>query len=352
MRIRYSWVSICMLVASCCLAQAGRVDTSKFEQKIPQILVDARIPGFSLAITDNGRIIYFQTYGVASAGSDDPINPQTIFEAASLTKPVIAYCALKMAAQGLLELDKPLYKYLPYKDAEHDERYRVITARMVLSHISGFPNWRSDRSLDTLNIRFEPGSKFGYSGEGFVYLQRVMEKILSTDLNGIANRYVFGPLEMARSSLVFNYQDNFAIGHDKEGKPSKKGKPKAPNAAYSLHTTAGDYAKFVNELIEPRFISPEWRNQMISIQSTMKADEPSLSWGLGVGLNTIESEHYIWHWGDNGVFRAFFIASVDSGLGFVYFANSQNGLGVVRRLIDLVFSDPEIMGAWKEYEQF
>lgn len=351
-RIKHSLASITMLVAPCTLAQAIVIDTAQIDQRILQILEDARIPGLSLAITNNGRTVFYGTYGVASTGSDSRINTQTVFEAASLTKPVIAYCALKMASQDLLDLDRPLYSYLPYKDAAHDERYRAITARRVLSHTSGFPNWRSDRTSDTLNILFEPGSKFGYSGEGFVYLQKVMEKVLGTDLNAIANRYVFEPLEMARSSLVFNYEDNFALGHDKKSKPRKKGMPKDPNAAYSLHTTAGDYAKFVNELIGPRFISLQWRNQMITPQSTMKADDPVLSWGLGVGLNSIDTEHYIWHWGDNGVFRAFFIASVDSGLGFVYFANSENGLGVVRKMIELVFSNPEIMGTWKEYEQF
>ena len=342
---------ILTLAATCAVGQRPAMDSTQIDERVHQMMRDAGIPGLSLALINDGKTAYYKTYGVKRAKSDDRVNPQTIFEAASLTKPVIAYCALKMVSEKLLALDEPLYQYLEYTDAAHDDRYRAITARRVLSHTSGFPNWRSERSADTLNIRFEPGSKFGYSGEGFVYLQKVLEKIAGTDLNSIANRYVFAPLEMNRSSLVLRDDDNYAIGHDKKLNPGKKGMPRAPNAAYSLHTTAGDYAKFLNELIAPRFLGNALQHQMMSVQSHMFAQDASLAWGLGIGLNILNEDTYIWHWGDNGVFRAFFIAAVDSGLGFVYFANSENGLGIVKRLIELIYSNPEIMGSWKKYEQ-
>lgn len=352
MKIKLSIFSVLILGTSYCIGQTSSIDIKNVDESIVQILEGTGIPGFSIAVIYNGKTEFYKTYGVKHIESDDRVNDQTIFEAASLTKPVIAYCAMKMAAQKLLDLDKPLYKYLEYQPASHDVRYKTISARMVLSHTSGFPNWRSDRNTDTLNIRFQPGSKFGYSGEGYVYLQKVMEQILGTDLNTIANNYVFEPLKMTRSSLVFKNYENYAIGHDTELKPKKKFKPSTSNAASSLHTTADDYAKFLNELFEPHFINNVWLNQMISIQSSVRDDDDTLAWGLGVGLNIINDDSYIWHWGDNGIFRAFFISSVNTGLGFVYFANSENGLSVVSRLIELVCSDEEIMSTWNKYEQF
>jgi CubicO group peptidase (beta-lactamase class C family) len=343
---------LAVLVTLCAGAQTESIDSKNIDKSIVEILEGAGIPGFSLAIIEGGETTFVQTYGVKLEKSNELVDRKTIFEAASLTKPIVAYCAMKLVGQKRLNLDSPLYKYLEYTPASHDFRYKTITARMVLSHTSGFPNWRSDRSKDTLNIRFEPGTKFGYSGEGFVYLQKVIEKMQGTDLNSIAKRYVFEPLEMTRSSLVLMDDENYAIGHDSASKPKKKSKPQTPNAAYSLHTTADDYAKFINELYTPRFLSVALRDQMIGVQSNMDEQDASLNWGLGVGLNVLEDQTYIWHWGDNGVFRAFFIASVQSGIGFVYFANSENGLSVVNRLIELVYSDKKVMSTWNEYEQY
>ena len=352
MRIKPFLVSMLALVTSSSLAQSHHIDSHKMDENIVRLMELAGIPGLSIAVINQGQTEFYGTYGVKRAEAREPVDSQTLFEAASLTKPIVAYCALKLAEQNLLELDRPLHTYLEYKDAAHNDRYKTITARMVLSHTSGFPNWRSERKADKLNLKFKPGSKFGYSGEGFVYLQKVMEHILGLDLNIIANTYVFVPLNMTRSSLIFNHDENYAIGHDSQLIARDKSKPGTPNAAYSLHTTAGDYAKFLNELFEPHFIGRAWRDQMISVQSFMRAKDTALAWGLGIGLNLVDDNTYLWHWGDNGVFRAFFIASTDSGLGFVYFANSENGLGILDRLIELVYGEPEIMSTWKKYQQF
>ena len=352
MRIKPFLFCALTLVASCSLAQSHHIDSNEMDENMVRLMELAGIPGLSIAVINQGETEFYGTYGVKRAETHEPVDSQTLFEAASLTKPIVAYCALKLAEQNLLDPDRPLHTYLAYKDAAHDDRYKAITARMVLSHTSGFPNWRPERKADKLNLKFTPGSKFGYSGEGYVYLQKVMEHILGLDLNTIANTYVFEPLKMTRSSLIFNNDENYAIGHDPKLGARDKFKPGTPNAAYSLHTTAGDYAKFLNELFKPLFLDSTWRDQMISAQSFMREKDTTLAWGLGVGLNLVNDNTYLWHWGDNGVFRAFFITSANSGHGFVYFANSENGLGILDRLIELVFGEPEIMSTWKKYEQF
>lgn len=160
------------------------------------------------------------------------------------------------------------------------------------------------------------------------------------------------PLQMENSSLVFPDTEDYAVGHNDKNKPNSKFKPIYPNAAYSLHTTAEDYSKFMLELMKPTLLDPNFVMQMMKKESLMDDKDPSLAWGLGLGINVTALGNYIWHWGDNGVFRAFFIFSLNEKTGFVYFTNSQNGLSIVNRMIDFTFSDEEIMENWKEYKQF
>jgi len=135
------------------------------------------IPGVSLALIKDGKLVYHQTYGVRNNMTGEKVDSNTLFEAASVTKPVFALAVEKLAERGVINLDKPLYEYLPYKDIENDERYKLITARHVLTHRTGFPNWRYMNPDGKLDIKFTPGTAFGYSGEGFEYLKLVVEKI-------------------------------------------------------------------------------------------------------------------------------------------------------------------------------
>lgn len=331
---------------------SAQVNVHNIEESIPSILDSANIPGISIAIIGQGKIVYSNALGIKEMGKEEEINQHTIFEAASLTKPIAALCAMKLVELGNLDLDKPLYQYLKYPDVASDERYQLITARMVLSHQTGFPNWRKNRNSNKLEIKFDPGNKFGYSGEGFVYLQKVMEQLVGKSLDEIAQEFVFQPLQMNDSYLVFPETEDFAMGHNPKSEPNQKFKPKEANAAYSLHSTAEDYAKFLLELMQPSIIDPNLVTDMITQETLMDSKDSSLGWGLGLGINTTSRDQYIWHWGDNGIFRAFFIYSPKTKDGLVYFTNSQNGLSIAKRMIHLTFSDPEVMENWNEYKQF
>jgi CubicO group peptidase (beta-lactamase class C family) len=107
----------------------------------------------------------------------EKVNDLTLYEAASITKPVFAFAVQRLAERGVIDLDKPLYLYLPYEDIAYDDRYKLMTARHVLTHRTGFPNWRSMNEDGKLNLKFTPGTGYGYSGEGFEYLKMVIEKI-------------------------------------------------------------------------------------------------------------------------------------------------------------------------------
>ena len=143
---------------------------------------DLKIPGMSIAFINHGEVVHHRVMGYASKEQELPVTNTTIFEAASLSKPVFAYFVMKYVDEGKLDLDKPLYEYLPYEDIAYDERYKQITARMVLSHSSGFPNWRNNHPENKLFIKFDPGTDYMYSGEGYMYLSKVLKHIDQTNL--------------------------------------------------------------------------------------------------------------------------------------------------------------------------
>ena len=133
------------------------------------------IPGLSMVVIENGEVALHFELGVKNTETKESVDEETLFETASLSKPVFAYGVLKLVEKGKLDLDKPLVAYLPYPDIANDERGHSITARMVLAHTTGFPNWRPKNA--PLKIHFQPGDRFSYSGEGFLFLQKVVEQV-------------------------------------------------------------------------------------------------------------------------------------------------------------------------------
>jgi len=313
---------------------------AKLDKRVPQLLDSANIPGLSLAMIKKGRVLYTQAYGVKNTETKEKLNLYTIFEAASLSKPVFAYCCMKFVEKGLLDLDKPLYEYWVYEDIKKAQRYENITARMILSHTSGFPNWRNQ---DSLGITFEPGQRFSYSGEGYIYLQKVLEKISGKELNEIMTEQVFIPLGMKNSSYVWKkeFDDNFALPHDRFGNSSSKYKDWKVMASSSLHTTSQDYAVFITALLNSKGLRKETIQSMLTpqVKLTEKIFPPltpvstSLSWALGMGIQDVRGEKSFWHWGDNGNFKCYMEVNETQKMGIVYFANSYNGLSILKELL-------------------
>ncbi|CCH55025.1 Protein flp AltName: Full=FmtA-like protein [Fibrisoma limi BUZ 3] len=310
---------------------------------ITRIMDSANVPGLSIAIIRDGKLAYSKGYGLTKADSTQRVTSTTIFDAASLSKPVFAYAVLQLVEAGRIALDKPLYEYLPYPDVATDERYKRITARMVLSHRSGFPNWRRNRQSKELTIAFNPGERFGYSGEGFVYLQKVVESITGKALNDLMMERVFRPLQMTNSSYVWQpaFDANFAHPHNNFGQPEAKGKPTRANTAYSLQTTADDYAKFILAILNGKGLKATTIDQMLTPQSRLPKQfggkdtlSTGLYWGLGFGLEQTLTGDYFWHWGDNGTFKGYVTASRKDKSAVVYFANGYNGLGLIGAMVN------------------
>ena len=167
---------------------------------VQQLIADARVPGLSMAVIRDRQAAALTAVGVRNVQSGAAVDQQTIFSAASLSKPLFAYAVLQLVDAGKLALDTPLSLHVPDYVAD-DPRAAAITVRHVLSHTSGLPNWRSaDLPLKT---RFPPGERFSYSGEGFVWLQHVVAAVTGKSIDATLRRLVFEPLGMSRSSYVW-----------------------------------------------------------------------------------------------------------------------------------------------------
>lgn len=339
--------------------------TARLQRDLPELMKNADVPGLSIALVRNGAVVWGHGFGVKDSKSKEPVVDNTVFEAASLSKPVFAYAVMKLVDAGKCDLDKPLNEYLPGNyDVGPDPRLSQITARRVLSHTTGFPNWRGGDPA--LKIFFTPGEKFSYSGEGFVYLSKVVEKITGEKFNDFMKRMVFDPLGMTNSSYVWqsSYDAQKTSRHNSLGEPSPQNKPAASNAAASLHTTASDYARFVAAILNGAGLKKETLKLMLTPQ--IKVDEggtnttsrpadklsPNISWGLGVGLQTTPDGVSFWHWGDNGDAKAYFVAFQQQKLGMVVFANSSNGLSFITELVDEAVGGQQPALAWIKYESY
>ena len=335
--------------------ESVKTTIERLEKNLPQLMKFADIPGMSAALINNGKLVWRKNFGVANAETGETVTDATIFEAASLSKIVTAYAALQLVDQGKLELDVPLNKYLGSNyDCGNDERINLITARHVLTHSAGFPNWRPEGAA-TLPILFNPGENFSYSGEGFVYLSKVIEKITSIKFDDYVKKNVFDPLKMNNSSFSWldSYKQVLAYRHDWLGKKSFRWEGPGFNAAASLRTTAEDYAKFVIAVLKGEGLKKATWNEMLSSQ--IKVNEksaPNLSWGLGLGLESTGIGKTFWHWGDQGDSKCYVTALVAQQNAILYFTNSSNGLSIADTILNDAIGGDHPALTWLNYDRY
>lgn len=222
--------------------QAGKSGESlvaELENLIPELMKEALLPGLSIALVQDAKLIWRRGFGVRGA-SKEPVDDNTVFEAASVSKTVFAYAVMKLCEKGNMDLDIPLAKYAPRRFLEGDPRLDLVTARHVLSHTSGFQDWRSKAT--PLRIHFTPGEKFLYSGEGYHYLQSVLTQltgqvnpkacatyeagleVCATDFDGYMKRNLLAPFGMSSSGYVWNdtFERHAAQPHRSTGEPFAK----------------------------------------------------------------------------------------------------------------------------------
>lgn len=317
-------------------------DKLALEAQVRALMQSETVPGVSLAIVRNGMLEQVVTIGVRDISKSEPVDCQTVFGAASLTKPMMAYAVLQIVDAGELDLEEPLTRFTAPVVAD-DAASHSITARHVLTHSSGLPNMLPKET--PLRIHFRPGSRFSYSSVGFAYLQKAIEAISMQPLEATMRELVFDPLAMHSSSLAWQerFENNFAHPHE-EGKLIAKQRLVA-NASGSLQTTAADYGAFLSAILNGDRLkertSQQWLKPWFNVPkaSVEQLDVPletndDVAWGLGWGLELSRGTFFQWGWMD-GV-RAFVMGNLTERTAAVLLTNSDTGLRLVPQVIEAV----------------
>jgi CubicO group peptidase (beta-lactamase class C family) len=331
------------------LGQAER--WAELEVLIPSLMDSGAVTGLSMALVKDSAIVWSRGFGVLSLETGEPVDESSVFEAASLSKPVFAYAVLQLVDQGLIDLDTPIAENYDYEDIAYDDRHKLITPRMILTHSTGFPNWRPNGGRLTIN--FEPGSEFSYSGEGFGYLQMAVMHITGEPLQELMERLVFEPLGMASSGYIWDdrFEVNLALPHNADGEVTRKGKPGRGrgHAAATLHTTAPDFARFLIAALNGTGLSDSMAVAMLTPQIEV---DSGVSWGLGIGLQENETGLGFWHWGDNTGYKAYTLTYPERRVGMIWFTNSQNGHSILEAMLAETVGGEHPAAAWLDYESY
>lgn len=336
-----------LLITFLLVASLGATAQKISKSTVESLLEEFQVPGVQISHIRNGQETKISA-GFLKNGSPEPVRDESIFQAASLSKAVAAYAALRLYDRGVYHLDTPLLNYLPYERLTHDPRSKKITARMVLSHRTGLPNWANDTLL---TIAFEPGTQHRYSGEGFQLLQTVLVHLEEKTFEQIMQEEVLKPIGMRASSFVYDETKStlYATGHQGTSgmEPSKMRMFSEPNAAFTLLTTAHDYNIFVQKaLLQGQGLLKSTHELMLSpAGSANEKNRPDesfrhLAFGLGVILQFNEQGLTLAHTGSNGGrYLAVFLASSKNGESIVIMTNGTNGKKLYTKLLDVFFPD-------------
>ncbi|RKR82114.1 CubicO group peptidase (beta-lactamase class C family) [Mucilaginibacter gracilis] len=332
------------------ISLSGRsLDTAALSNYIQKQMDSLKIPGAAVCILNHKQVVYRHDFGYANLEQKRPVTEATLFEAASMTKPLFAYYVNWLAQKGMISLDKPLYQYLPLPDLDYDPRYQKITARMVLSHTSGLPNWRADNRGQELDIKFEPGSQFSYSGEGYDYLAKVVAKITHTNAITLGARIrqdLLLPLGMRSSYLVWQdgLDNRLATGYEDGKTPREIWKPKVVNAASSLLATCSDYARFLSAVLSNQPLTGANTDRMLSRRIKLPAGHIITQyfgwtdWAMGFAIKPTAFGNVYAHGGTNEDFQSNFMIDRKTGTGFVAMTNSNHGHELNKKIEALVIN--------------
>lgn len=313
--------------------------STEIDEFIISELNSSSIVGASVSIVNDDQIVYSGHFGKKSANSEQKIDNQTIYEVASLSKPVFSFFTLKQVEKGILDLDEPLYNYLTNPDIDYDDRYKKITARMVLCHSTGLPNWRAETN-DSLKLKFEPGNKYSYSGEGYEYLKNVLKHLLNVNdkgLDSIFQTEVARPLSLDNFSFTWKpkYRDKKAFGHFdniptnnnyQNSKPFFK--EQGPNlfaSSYSLYSTSDAFARFLIAVNNKEILADRTFGELLRPQTEMPIfpDTQQHRSLFSFIKKTPDGLRYF-HTGDNGDFQAWTHIYPERKFGIVILTNGDN----------------------------
>ncbi|WP_108126403.1 serine hydrolase domain-containing protein [Saccharospirillum mangrovi] len=318
--------------------------SAEIDQTAQDVMQRYAVPGLALARIEDGELLWTRSYGQADA--DQPLTADTIFNVASLTKPLFSLGYLHQVEAGRADLDAPLADDWIDPDVADDPRLPQLTARLALSHQSGFPNWRG---RDGLFFMFAPGERHEYSGEGYEYVRRALESQTGESMSAWMQRDVLKPAGM--NDTVFGWDDRLngrvSAGYDEAGHTVElTSHTREPNAAANTFTTIGDYGRFAAWVARGADLDPALFAQMITPQSAHP--DPLEFWGLGWRLTQMPDRTLIEHDGREPGIRTLVIIDPSNGDGLVMLTNSSNGELIVRDLLKATWPDADAVLAQRD----
>jgi CubicO group peptidase (beta-lactamase class C family) len=317
------------------------------DRQAPRWLRQHDVPAVAIAWIAAGKVAWVRAYGEQSPGV--AASPDTLFNVASLAKPVTAEVILRLASRGRLSLDEPMSAHWIDPDLREDPRHAGLTPLIALTHRTGFENWRPNDG--PLKFNWDPGSRTGYSGEGFNYLGRFAEKKLGRPFEDLARETVFRPLGMRDShySGAAALADRVATVQGPDGSRRLPDAPPRWSGADDLHISVSDYARFVAAVMKDRGLDPAVAarrgkvfENMVSMACPPAKIAPelcpkSVAFGLGWVVFDNGRETVMMHgggdWGERTL--AFFVPK--RRLGMVVFTSGANGQKVIRDAVAMLY---------------
>ena len=383
---KITFISILLSIATLTFGQpikridGSKISTDSIQQKIEFLMKTANVSGVAVSIFNDNKPVFSKTFGLADVQKNIPFQQSSVMYGASLAKMVFAYIAMQYVQEKVIDLDKPLVQYLNkplpeikingfrrgYQDLKDDKRYEKITARMCLMHTTGFPNWRWFEADKKLKIKFDPGTRYSYSGEGLYLLQFVMEQLTGKDYETISQERVFKPLNMTNTSQVWQtrFDDNICNGHNAKGEPYELMKWKEASAGGSMSTTFEDFTKFYTALINSKGLSKEsfraMTNQQVRIKSRSQFgplaiidstdnDTIELGYGLGVGVFKTPYGRAFFKEGHADGWGHYSVCFPDKKIAIVIMTNNDNGESIFKELLAYTIGDTFTPWKWENY---
>jgi len=253
------------------LAQPAIPSGSAIDAEARRLMAATQARGMAVAVVNGGQVVHLAAYGSRNAAGE-PLRTDTVMYGASLTKAVFGYFVMQLVDEGKLDLDRPLAAYLkqplpdypndpksgPWRHLADEPRWRQLTARMLLTHSSGFANFAFLEPDRRLRMHFDPGTRYAYSGEGLILLQFVLERGLRLDVGAEMQRRVFAPLDMDRTGMMWrdDFRPNLADGWTLEGQARPHDERSKVRVAGSMDTTIADMATMAAAYINGLGLSP------------------------------------------------------------------------------------------------
>ncbi len=390
--MKYTLLPCILLSYTCLFAQTksikkldgSTISTTEIDKTVTKLMNIANVQGLNLAILNNNKPVFIKSYGFKNKPQNTLLDTATIVYGASFSKAVFGYLVMKLVEEKLIDLDRPLYKYLKkplpeydyFADLKDDDRWKLITARMCLSHTTGLPNvrWFNPTmqeppfdSLGVIKIYFTPGTKYAYSGEGYKLLQLAIEEITQKNIDALAEERIFRPLKMTRTGYIWHNSfgdDNVAVGHMDNGDIDLKRKRTEPVSGGSIVTTIADYSRFIENVMRQKGISRKSYKEMLSPQiaihsktqfppiteeTTTENDAIRLSYGLGWGLLDCPYGKAFFKEGNGGPWKNYNINFIDKGISIIIMTNSENGEKIFQELLETLVGDTCIPWKWQGY---